>query len=220
MPRKKRKRNPQLLEIDLMENPQLLEIDLSENPQLLEIDLDDNPRVIVVDPDEDLKPEVWRALRRVYPLEVAAISFAKMYPECAQAVCAPRKKKKTVNRNRGSSGPDTSDPKYKKALKLFRDFHGRDPEDDEIFEATDELAEYFGEEGDDLYFFSPGYSPAESYDSNDLIDSSKKNGSIYVHKYEYPPMTIVSWDGKFVGKMPGKHRVERRSGDDQAWFHD
>jgi hypothetical protein len=188
------KKNPQLLEIDIMGNPELMEVDLLENPDLM-----------IVDPAKEDKAAVWRKLRKYYPPEIAAASFSKIYPDS----------KVNVKRNRGKKGggPNPRDPKYVAAKKLFREFHGVDPE--EVYEIE---VPQLGEEGEDLYFVILGKAPADSYESDGVIDGSKKGGTIYVHPFEGNTYRAVSHDGQLLIAI-GDYKVERKPGDDQAWIH-
>lgn len=185
-------------------NPELLLMDILENPELMLMDIDDNP--MIIDPKKSDAPKVWRMLRKCYPLEKAIVEYGKIYPGS---------RKNIVRRN--GAGPDPKNPKYKAAYELFKDFHGRAPRPEEIHEVS---VPELGEEGDDLYFVMLGKAPAESYDANGVISGSKKEGAVYVHKYEGKrPYKAVSSDGKLIITLPGQHRVTRKKGEDQAWIH-
>jgi hypothetical protein len=185
-------------------NPQLLEIDVIENPELMEIDVLENPELLIIDPGPEDKPEVWRKLRKYYPPEIAADSFSKIYPDS----------KVNVKRNRGKSkGPNENDPKYRAAMDLFVDFHGKEPDD--VFEIE---IPSLGDEGEDLFFVILGKAPADSYEATGVIEGSKKDGTVYVHPFEGKTYRAVSHDGKLLVAI-GDYKVEKKSGDDQAWIH-
>ena len=153
-----------------------------------------NPELLIINPGntQKAKAAVWRKLRKHYPPEVAVDSYCKIYPGAV----------KKIKRNRGGKVDKTS-PGYKQAAKLFKKFHGREP--DEVFEID---LPQLGDHEEDLFFVVLGTAPAESYDANGTIKNSSKEGSVYVHPYEgQPPLKAVSSDGKLIVTVPGKHKV-------------
>jgi len=160
--------------------------------------LQHNPELLVLEnPGPRDKARVWRLLRNMYPLEKAAVEYNKVYPKSIRR----------VKRNKGG-GPDTSSRKYKAAIKLFRKFHGREPDPDEIFEIDVPQLKGIKE---DMYLVVLGEAPAEPYDASEIIEGSSKGGSVYVHPYESPegkrPLKVVTHDGKLIMTLPGKHKV-------------
>ena len=175
-----------------------------------------NPDLLIINPGPRDKAAVWRKLRRRYPIEKAAEAYGEIYPES----------RKSVKRNKGGAKINKSDPHYKQALKLFREFHGRDPEPDEIFEID---LPQLGEIDEDLYLVALGEAPAESYDANQAVPGSTKSGSVYVHPYEAPdgkrPLKAVTGDGRLIMTLPiradgkpSKHKVTSK-GRGEAWIH-
>jgi hypothetical protein len=114
----------------------------------------------------------------------------------------------TIKRNKGDyeEFPLASDPQFKKALKKFREFHGKDP--DEIV-AVD--IPQMGESEEPQFFVVLGEAVSESYLTANAVPGSSKGEAIYVHPYESPegelPLKAVSADGKLIITVPGKHIV-------------
>lgn len=102
---------------------------------------------------------------------------------------------------RDDMGSLTRHPEFRKAVALYRKFHGCDPKSIKrvLLPVGDKRkVESTG------FFVSLGKAPAESYTPP---KRSRKAGSIYVHKYDSSPEKVVSADGKLVATLPGKHRV-------------
>ncbi len=154
-----------------------------------------NPDLLIINPGPKDKAQVWRKLRKAYSPEIAAIEYNKIYPGSIK-----------VKRNKGIDIKKIEkDPEGKKALELFRKFHGKDPE----YITEIDIPQLKNEE--DMFFVVLGESPSESYLTDNIIPGSSKDGSIYVHPYESPdgerPLKAVSWDGKLIITVPGTHKV-------------
>jgi len=99
-------------------------------------------------------------------------------------------------------GTLTKDPEFKKAVALYRKFHGCEPKSfKRVLLPTGSKKKVDGRG----FFVSLGKAPAESY----LPPArSRKAGSIFVHKFEgKQPEKVVSADGKLIVTLPGHHRV-------------
>lgn len=161
-----------------------------------------NPDLLIIvdeNPSDAAKARAWRKLRKHYPIEIAAAEYNKLFP-------AAIKNAHNIQRNRAGTDSFTKDPEYRKAMKLFRRFHGKDPES--IFEVN---VPQLPKSDRDLFFVALGGAPAESYLADHVVPGSTKAGSLYVHPYESDddklPIKAVSNDGKLIMTLPGKHRV-------------
>jgi len=154
----KRRRNPELLIINPRGKPRY------------------NPELLIINPSRSDSQAVraanWRKLRKSYGMTKAIREYAKFYPD----------DKIKVKRN-GGQGIDLSDPEYKRMAARFRKFHGRSPDAGDIIDITD-MVPGLVRSGRNTYVMALGEAPAESYDANGVIESSNKEGSVYVHPYE------------------------------------
>jgi hypothetical protein len=92
------------------------------------------------------------------------------------------------------------DPRFAKAVALYRKFHGCDPKS-----ISRRLIPVGGKALNGREFFvSLGKAPSESYTPP---KRSKKAGNIYVHPYDRKPEKVVSADGKTIITLPGSHKV-------------
>lgn len=92
------------------------------------------------------------------------------------------------------------DPRFRKAVELYRKFHGCDPKS-----VSRRLIPVGGKKVVGREFFvSLGKAPSESYTPP---ARSKKAGNIYVHPYDRKPEKVVSADGKTIITLPGSHKV-------------
>jgi hypothetical protein len=116
--------------------------------------------------------------------------------------------KTTVRRGRPQIVPNRGDdmqslmkdPRFAKAVALYRKFHGCDPKS-----ISRRLIPVGGKQLNGREFFvSLGKAPSESYTPP---KRSKKAGNIYVHPYDRKPEKVVSADGKTIITLPGSHKV-------------
>jgi hypothetical protein len=165
-----------------------------------------NPELLIINPRVDDERTAWRKLRRTYAFEDAVKYYEAMYP----------KRSRKIKMTPGAV--DVNDPEYKQALKLFRQFHGCDPET-----VTAVRIPEFGKSDKPRYFVVLGEAVAENYLTANKIKKSRKGKSVYVHPFESPegelPLKVVSADGRLIMTLPGKHRVKALKGQDEAWIH-
>ena len=106
---------------------------------------------------------------------------------------------------------------FRKALKLYRKFHGCDPE--KIIVIEDGIGKKFK---DNVVLVGIGEAPEVVYKAID--ERSIKGKSVYVHKFGEKsgkrPMIAVTSDGRSAIILPRKWKVKQAKGRDQAWFED
>lgn len=156
-----------------------------------------NPDLLIINPSNMTKQEVWDRLISVYPPHEALRALEEMYPG-------------TKIKQNGGNVEDfehNNNPSFKRALKLFRKFHGRDP--DEITEV--DMGELGPAGEDDIFLVALGETPIETYISDNVVEGSSKGHFLYYHPYESPlgekPIKAVTSDGKRIVTLDGDYQV-------------
>lgn len=155
-----------------------------------------NPDLLIINPSVMSRDEVWERLISVYPPHEALEAFKEMYPGT-----------KIKQNGDVESFGHGDNPDFKRALKLFRKFHGRDP--DEITEV--DMGE-LGPAGDgDVFLVALGETPIETYIADNVVEGSSKGHFLYYHPYESPigqkPIKAVTSDGKRIVTLDGDYKV-------------
>jgi len=144
-----------------------------------------NPALLIINPQNETQRRAWRNLRSRFGFDRASKEYARRFK---------------VNPQNLRDLPD-----FKKAVKLYRQFHGIDPKGFSVREVPQ-----LGETKTPIVMVPLGGAVSESYTTDQKIPKSKKTGSIYVHKYpeKRMPLKVVTADGKLIMTMPAGHKVK------------
>lgn len=156
----------------------------------------ENPELLIIEnAGDDDRAEVWRLLRQNYDMATAIETYQELFPDTVREIA----------RNEGGSALSElpqeilDRPDFQEAVERFRQFHGRDPDNFQFVTLGDGDAE-----GLEIGFVM-GEAPAVSYDANEVVRGSSKEGAVYVHPFESEdgerPLVVSTSDGKFIGIM-------------------
>lgn len=159
-----------------------------------------NPDLVIRNPKDSDRKKVWRKLRKHLSPEKAALAFEKIFPDAKKKMPGRKPSKAVVAKL-------MKDPEFRKALRKFKKFHGREADLSQLREVDIPQLKH----EDDLYLIPLGKGPAVSYDASKMIPGSNKANAVYVHpfgeKTGEQPTVVVSSDGKLIMYLPGKHKV-------------
>jgi len=149
-----------------------------------------NPELLLINPKKDKPEKVFNVLLNKYDgdMDKSISILNEMYD--GKIITKKSRKFKKFEKN----------SEFKKALKRFKKFHGKEP--DEIIEI--DIPQLPGKG----FLIALGKAVSESYLSDGVINGSSKEGDIYVHPYEGElPIKAVTPDGKMIITLPGNYRV-------------